>query len=441
MTFPKDFIWGAATSSYQIEGAALEDGRGECIWHHFSHTPGKVFEDHNGDVACDHYHRYAEDIEMMQALGLDAYRFSISWPRVLPAGVGHINQAGLDFYDRLVDALLDAGIRPFATLYHWDLPQALQDQGGWQNPLIVDWFTDYTRLVTARLGDRVKDWATLNEPWVVAFVGNLQGRHAPGKTDLRSALEVAHHLLLAHGHAMPVIRSEVSEAKAGIVITAAARHAATDSDADQQAVELSRDTAHRWFMEPLFKGHYPENAVRHYGAVLDGIDIDAISEAQVPLDMLGINYYTRQVVRAGTSGEPEIVPQPDKPMTWMDWEVYPDGLYELLMELNNEFDLPDTYITENGAAFVDPATAENGTVADPQRVQFLRDHFNAAGRALAEGVPLKGYFVWSLLDNFEWGYGYDKRFGIIHVDFETQKRTFKQSALFYRDWISQHQQA
>lgn len=438
MAFPKDFIWGAATSSYQIEGAALEDGRGECIWHRFSHTPGKVLNGDTGDVACDHYHRYEDDVQLMKQLGLQAYRFSISWPRVLPRGTGAVNEKGLDFYDRLVDTLLGANITPFATLYHWDLPQVLQDQGGWENPASVNWFVDYTRLMTERLGDRVKSWATFNESWVVAFVGNETGEHAPGNTDKRIALKVAHHLLLSHGAAIPVIRETVPDAYAGIVITAGAEHAYSNSEADRKAQQLRREMAHLWFMTPLFKGHYPGHAVKVQQHLLEDIDLDAVKAANVPIDWMGLNYYTRRVFKANEDGNPyppQLVTVPDVPHTEMDWEIYPEGLYEVLLEWHETFDLPDIYITENGAAFDDPDPA-NGVVEDPDRVAYLREHFLAAERAIQKGVPLKGYFVWSLLDNFEWGWGYTKRFGIIHVDFETQKRTFKQSANFYMDWIA-----
>lgn len=438
MAFPKDFIWGAATSCYQIEGAALEDGRGECIWHRFSHTPGMVLNGDTGDTACDHYHRYEEDIQLMKELGLQAYRFSISWPRVLPQGIGAANEQGLDFYDRLIDTLLDAGITPFATLYHWDLPQVLQDKGGWENPDSINWFVEYTRLITYRLGDRVKNWATFNEPWVVAFVGNKEGRHAPGKTDNRAALKVAHHLLLSHGAAIPVIRATVPDAYAGIVITASADHTYSESEADRKAQQLRREMAHLWFLTPLYKGHYPAYAVEAQQHLLEGINLDAVKAANVPIDMMGLNYYTRRVFKANEDGNPyppQQVPVDGAPHTEMEWEIYPDGLYEVLMELNTNFDLPDMYITENGAAFADPEP-HNGVVKDPDRVEYLRGHFAAAERAIADGVPLKGYFVWSLMDNFEWGWGYGKRFGIIHVDFETQQRTFKQSANFYKDWIA-----
>lgn len=440
MSYPKDFLWGAATSSYQIEGAALEDGRGECIWTRFSHTPGKVYKGHTGDVACEHYYRYEDDVALMAELGLHAYRFSISWPRILPTGTGAVNPKGLDFYDRLVDALLKAGIQPYATLYHWDLPQTLQDQGGWQNPASVGWFANYTDIVTQHLGDRIKNWATHNEPSVVAFVGNEYGEHAPGYKDPKIALEVAHHLLLSHGAAMPVIRANVPEARAGIVVTGSAKHPYSDSLADIKATEIARALDHQWFMDPLFLGHYPAEALEIRASLLTDIDVDAVKAACVPMDMVGLNYYTRHVIRANADGSPyppQYVPQPDKPKTHMDWEIYPDGLYDLLMEMHTRYFLPDIYITENGAAFVDPLPS-NGVVDDPNRVQFLHDHFRAMERVIVDGVPLKGYFAWSLLDNFEWAWGYGERFGIIHVDFETQKRTFKQSALFYRDWIAEH---
>ncbi len=441
MTFPKDFLWGSATSSYQIEGAALEDGRGECIWHRFSHTPGKVFNDDNGDVACDHYHRYADDVKLMQDLGLHAYRFSVSWPRVIPQGTGATNLTGLDFYDRLADELLAADIVPFLTLYHWDLPQALQDRGGWTNPEIVGWFADYADVVSRRLGDRVKSWTTHNEPWVAAFLGHNTGDHAPGLKHLPTALKVAHHLLLAHGAAAPVLRQNVPNGQVGIVLDQAERTPASDSPADIEAAYLSGVAGgHRWFLDPLFRGHYPPAGVRHLEAELADIDLDAVAAACVPIDFLGINYYFRMMFAAnedGTSFPPRIIPQPDAPHTQMGWEIFPDGLYNLLGFIHENYGPIDLYITENGAAFEDGSPID-GVIEDTDRVSYLQQHFAAAERAIADGVQLKGYFVWSFLDNFEWAYGYDRRFGIVHVDFDSLVRTPKRSALWYKDWIAAH---
>ncbi|MCB9436228.1 MAG: beta-glucosidase [Anaerolineales bacterium] len=434
MNFPKDFIWGAATAAYQIEGGGLEDGRGECIWTRFSHTPGMIREGHTGDIACDHYHRYPEDVQLMKSLGLNGYRFSVAWARVLPQGTGQPNPLGLDFYDRLVDELLAAGIQPYLTLYHWDLPQALQDRGGWENPDSPQWFAEYTALMTSRLGDRVKHWTTHNEPRVASFAGNWQGRHAPGNYDLALACRVAHHLLLAHGAAVPVIRQQVPDARAGIVLDLYAVSPITP--ADEAAAKLFDSFQNRWFLDPVMRGQYPTDMVEVLGDILHGIDVEAVKAAQVPLDYLGINYYMRRMVRAVSGG---ILPfedftHPDNPQTQMGWEIYPDGLYQWLMRLHKEYQVPTLYVTENGAAFADPEPVNN-TVNDPERVLYLQEHFAAAARAIAEEVPLKGYFVWSLMDNFEWAWGYTRRFGIVYVDYATQKRTLKQSARYYQDLI------
>lgn len=440
MNFPKDFIWGAATASYQIEGGGLEDGRGECIWHRFSHTPGKVYNGDTGDVACDHYHRYREDVALMAELGLDAYRFSIAWARVLPQGTGATNPAGLDFYDRLVDELLAADITPFVTLYHWDLPQALQDQGGWCNPDSAEWFVEYARLMSERLGDRVKHWTTFNEPFVSAFIGHWVGEHAPGIQDLPTALCAAHHHLLAHGAAMDVLRQQVPDGQAGIVLDVSPAEPATNSPNDQRAARLSDGYKQRWFLDPLFKGHYPADMVEAFGPALDEIDLDAVQAANVPLDFLGINYYTRTVV-GWDANNPPLYGRPVKPAgqyTAMGWEVYPQGLTNILVRIQRDYAPPAVYITENGASF--PDERHNGTVDDPARLAFLQDHIQAVGRALEQGVPLKGYFVWSLLDNFEWAYGYSKRFGIVYIDYETLERIPKASARWYQKFLQGEKQ-
>lgn len=437
MAFPKDFIWGAATASYQIEGAALEDGRGECIWTRFSHTPGKVLNGDTGDVACDHYHLYPEDVALMRDLGIGAYRFSISWPRVIPAGTGALNPAGLDFYDRLVDAICAAGITPWVTLYHWDLPQALQDRGGWTNPEIIGWFADYTDVVTRRLGDRVQNWFTHNEPFCTAFLGHLWGAHAPGLTDPQAAFRAAHHALIAHGEAVPVIRRNVPGAKAGIVLNPSPQVSATDHPEDVRLAQRGDAMTNRLFLDAVFKGQYPADLIEFAGALTDGIDLSAVQKASVKCDFLGINYYMRWVI-AHVPGKPDeqtYAFPPDAEFTAMGWEIYPQGLTDMLTRIHREYGPIDLYITENGAAFDDPEPT-NGVVEDPRRVAFLRGYLAAAEAAIAQGVPLKGYFVWSLLDNFEWGYGYSKRFGIYHVDFQTQKRTPKQSALFYKRLIA-----
>ena len=436
MTFPEDFLWGAATSSYQIEGAEQEDGRGECIWTRFSRTPGKVQNGDTGAVACDHYHRYKDDVALMKDLNLQAYRFSISWPRVIPQGTGATNQAGLDFYSRLVDELLEADILPFVTLYHWDLPQALQDQGGWANPESVKWFADYTQLMTRTLGDRVQHWITLNEPWVIAFLGNLYGIHAPGITDITTSYQAAHHLMLAHGMSMPIIRAQVADSIAGITLDFTPAFPASDDPQDVLAAKRADGQKNRWFADAVLKGQYPQDMVEFLGSTLDGLDLDAVKSARVPMDFLGMNYYTRQVNTYDENAPLHFgtVDLGDKDRTDIGWDIVPDVFRDFLIRLNTEYDLPPLYITENGSAYYDPEPVD-GVVDDPKRLDYLKQHLNAIEEALAAGVPLKGYFAWSLMDNFEWAYGYDMRFGIVHVDFETLKRTPKQSALYYRDLI------
>ncbi len=442
MTFPQDFVWGAATASYQIEGSQGEGGRGECIWQRFSHTPGNVKNGDTGDIACDHLNRYQADVALMKSLGLRGYRFSVSWPRVLPQGTGEINAQGLDFYDRLVDALLAEKITPYLTLYHWDLPQALQDRGdGWENPDIVGWFADYADVVSRRLGDRVKHWATHNEPAVVAFVGNLIGRHAPGKMDPIAAYRVAHHVLLSHGAAIPVIRQNVPDAQAGIVVDIIPYHPAADSEADAKAVSLYDAFQNRWFLDPLFKGEYPADLVAVLGDTLDGIDLASVKAAAVPIDFLGINYYRRNVIAANPDGwlGGEIVPVEGAEITEMNWEVYPAGLTESLVRVWQDYAPAALYVTENGAAFPENLPLDGtlpSIIEDPRRTAYYESHFAAVEEAISQGVPMKGYFAWSLLDNFEWGEGYSKRFGIIYVDFPTQRRILKRSAHFYRDWIA-----
>jgi beta-glucosidase len=437
MTFPADFIWGAATASYQIEGAALEDGRGECIWTRFSHTPGKIANGDTGDVACDHYHRYKEDVALMKEIGLKGYRFSISWPRVIPLGVGATNPAGLDFYNRLVDELLEAGIEPYLTLYHWDLPQALQDNGGWESRDIVQQFADYTALMTQILGDRVKYWTTHNEPHVVAFAGNFNGQHAPGNKSLPTALLVAHHLLLAHAESMAVIRQTVPGASAGIVLNYHPMEPASDSPADIQAAAYADGNLQRWFLDPVFKGHYPQDMVELYGEAMDGINVDEVIAAQVPIDYLGLNYYTHNMIMAAPEGSPSRwmnAPIPGKPVTAMGWEIYPPGLADMLLRVHQDYSPKAIYIMENGSAFDDPAP-NNGVVQDPERTAYLVSHLKAMETAIDAGVPVKGYFAWSLMDNFEWALGFGKRFGIIHVDYATQTRTLKATALRYQQVI------
>ncbi len=440
--FPPDFLWGAATAAYQIEGAWRDDGKGESIWDRFTHTPGKIVDGSTGDDACDHYHRWSQDIALMAGLGLRAYRFSISWPRILPAGSGKINPAGLDFYSRLVDGLLSAGIQPMATLYHWDLPQALQDRGGWPNRDTAKYFADYAGAVVRRLGDRVKYWATLNEPHIISHLGYWSGVHAPGHTSLREALAAAHVVLLAHGWAVPVIRADCPDCQAGIVLNIIPQEPATDSEQDVRAALRQDALVNRWFLDPLAGRGYPEELADELRAEMpepgDG-DFAAIS---VPIDFLGVNYYTRNLVSAapdatetGQSAQADQAGPVER--TQMGWEVYPDGLYNVLVRLKNEYPFSAYYVTENGAAYDDRPGPE-GEVSDPKRIDYLQGHLDAAARAIAAGVPLRGYFVWSLLDNFEWSFGYTKRFGLVYVDYATEERIPKASARWYSQVIAEN---
>ena len=435
MHFPKDFIWGTATSSYQIEGETPEAGRGECIWGHFARTPGKVINGETGQVACDHYYRYKDDVALIKSLGVSAYRFSVSWPRVIPQGIGALNRTGLDFYSRLVDELLTSGITPYLTLYHWDLPWALQEKGGWVNPDIAKWFADYTAVMTDSLGDRVKHWITINEPWCVSILSHMLGIHAPGLKDPNMAFKAAHHTHMAHAAAMGVIRQTVPDAKAGITLNVTPAYPASDDPKDAQAAAYQDGFSNRWFLDPIFKGKYPADMVELYGEALNGIDLDEVSAAAAPQDFIGINYYTRSVMKWNDESplKGESVTQTGVPHTAMGWEVYPDALESFLLRLQREYsgDLP-IFITENGAAYEDPAPV-NGVVEDPQRVEYYRLHLTAISNAIAQGAPVKGYFAWSLMDNYEWAEGYAKRFGLVHVDFATQQRTLKRSAIQLRD--------
>jgi beta-glucosidase len=436
--FPKGFIWGSATASYQIEGAWKADGKGESIWDRFSHTPGKVANGDTGDVACDHYHRWPQDIALMKELGLQAYRFSIGWPRILPQGTGKVNPAGLDFYSRLVDELLSAGITPYATLYHWDLPQAIEDRGGWPDRGSAYAYAEYTEAVVRVLGDRVKNWITLNEPWVSAWLGYFTGEHAPGHKDMRETILASHHLLLGHGLAVPIIRRDSKGAQVGITLNLSVHYPASPSEADAEAAQIADGTGNRWFLDPVNKGSYPEDVIAKFKLDMGFVEMGDLDAIAAPLDFLGINYYTRNIARNDdvpeAQNEPRTVfPNPDP--TEMGWEVYPEALYELLTRLKKDYTFPAYYITENGAAYPD-AVGPDGKVDDPKRVAYLREHFKSAARAIAEGVPLKGYFVWSLMDNFEWAWGYTKRFGIVYVDYPTQTRIPKASAHWYSGVIA-----
>ncbi|MER7165916.1 GH1 family beta-glucosidase [Micromonospora sp. NPDC000207] len=451
LTFPSGFLWGAATAAYQIEGAATEDGRGPSIWDTFSHTEGTVVAGHTGDVACDHYHRLASDVSLMADLGLKSYRFSVSWPRVQPTGSGPANAKGLDFYRRLVDDLLASDIEPWLTLYHWDLPQRLEDEGGWPARDTAARFADYTRLVVDALGDRVRHWTTLNEPWCSAFLGYGSGVHAPGRTDSAAAVRAGHHLMLGHGLAVQALRAARPEAQVGVTVNLYPVDPATDSPEDVDAARRIDGLANRFFLDPLLRGSYPQDVrddlrrICDFGHVREG-DLAVIA---APLDLVGINYYSRHVVAAGppepaSSGFVSGSTWPGSedvrfvsrgvPVTDMQWEIDAPGLVETLRRVHEEYtDLP-LYVTENGSAFVD--TVVDGRVDDVDRVAYFDAHLRAAHAAISAGVPLVGYFAWSLMDNFEWAWGFTKRFGMIYVDYDDdQARIPKSSARWYAEVI------
>ncbi len=436
--FPDGFLWGAATAAYQIEGAWDEDGKGRSIWDTFSHTPGKVADGNTGDVACDHYHRWREDVALMRELGLRAYRFSVSWPRVLPEGTGRVHRAGLDFYSRLVDALLEAGIAPALTLYHWDLPQALQDRGGWGVRETAEAFAAYADVVSEALADRVALWITHNEPSVVAMEGHVGGEHAPGLTDPTLGVQVAHHLLLSHGLAVPALRANGAR-DVGITLTIWPVAPASDAREDLAAAERAWLQEARWYLDPLYRATYPQELLATYErhGLAPRVEEGDLATIAAPIDFLGLNYYSRNVVRADPTEEPLRFSgvREEGEYTETDWLVYPDGLFDLLTRVQREYAPPVVYVTENGAAFTDMVDPD-GAVHDERRVVYLREHFRAAARAIEVGVPLHGYFVWSLMDNFEWAEGYSKRFGIVRVDYDTQRRTIKDSGRFYRDVIA-----
>ncbi len=430
LRFPDGFLWGTATASFQIEGGV--DERGWCIWDDFCRWPGKVFEGDTGDLACDHYGHYREDVALMADLGMQAYRFSISWPRVLKSGVGEVNEPGLSFYDRLVDELLGKGITPYVTLYHWDLPWELHRMGGWPARDVAYRFADYVQVVADRLGDRVTNWITHNEPWVASFLGYWFGAHAPGWQDGSLALRTAHHLLLSHGLATPILRASNPEARVGITLNLSPVYPASDSEADRLAAQRHDGFANRWFLDPVFMGSYPQDLWELLGPLTPKITPGDMETIRQPIDFLGINYYTRTVVRADEANPTGATTvQPEGEYTAMDWEVFPQGLTDLLVRVEQDYHPGEIYVTENGCAYEDTLTPQ-GRVHDAQRTAYLRSHFAAAHQAITQGVPLKGYFVWSLLDNFEWAYGYSRRFGIVYVDFDTLRRYPKDSALFCR---------
>ncbi|RKH02502.1 GH1 family beta-glucosidase [Corallococcus carmarthensis] len=445
--FPPDFLWGVATSAYQIEGATRVDGRGESIWDRFAATPGKIQDKSDGSVACEHYRRWPEDIELMRWMGLKSYRFSIAWPRILPEGRGRVNAAGVDFYSRLVDSLLGAGIEPFVTLYHWDLPQVLEDQGGWPARATGDAFVEYADVISRALGDRVKRWITHNEPWCISYLGYGNGEHAPGHKDWSKMLAAAHTLMLSHGKSVQAIRANVQRAEVGITLNLTPGEPASPSPEDADATRDFDGGFNRWFLEPLYGRGYPQDVIEDHvkagripSSHLDFIQAGDLKTIAEPTDFLGVNFYSRAVLRSNRIPEEQNAPRtvfvrPDK--TDMDWEVAPSSLTRLLVHLEKEYKPGPIYITENGCAY-STAPGADGRVHDVQRVEYLRSHLEACSDAITQGVKLAGYFAWSLLDNFEWAYGYTKRFGLVWVDYATQQRIPKDSAHLYRDVVAQN---
>ena len=436
--FPPDFLWGVSTAAYQIEGATLEDGRAPSTWDYFATLPGKVYAGETGEVATDHYHRMPQDVALMADLGLKSYRFSIAWSRVLPTGVGPINARGLDFYERLVDALLEHKITPFVTLYHWDLPMTLHERGGWLNRDTAYAFADYAEMMAARLGDRVDHWVTHNEPWCNAFLGYGTGFHAPGLEDMQSAINAGHHLLLAHGLALPRLRALTSPtAQVGITLNVSPVYAADAQAPTLQGVEHKDVIQNRWFLDPLFKAHYPETLFSSLGVQAPPMEADDMALISAPIDFLSINYYSRAVIRGSTQNASyeEVNAIEGSEYTAMNWEVYPSGLTDILVRLHHDYAPPRLMVTENGAAFPDVWDGEH-EINDSRRLDYLRSHIRAVGDAIAQGVPVHGYYIWSLLDNYEWTEGYSKRFGIVYVDYASQRRIIKKSGHWYASFLA-----
>lgn len=433
--FPQDFRWGCATSSYQIEGAVAADGRSESIWDRFCAEPGRIRDRSSGAVSCDHYRHWPEDLDLARSLGVNAYRFSIAWPRVLPMGRGAVNGPGLDFYERLVDGCLQRGLEPWVTLYHWDLPQALQDAGGWPARATVDAFVEYTDAVTRRLGDRVRHWITHNEPWCSGIMGHADGVHAPGLRDWRAALQAVHHLLLSHGEALPVIRANSPGARAGITLSLHPIRPA--GPGDEAAVQRHDGTRNRWFLDPLFGRGYPADTWALYGDLVPQVGPADMAAIARPCDFLGLNYYFPEAVTLADDLPPlrtRVVEQPGVERTAFGWQVDPRGLTELLQRVQRDYAPAEVYLTENGSTY-DDHLEPDGRIVDVERRSYLMRHLVAAREALALGVPLRGYFAWSLLDNFEWAEGYTRRFGLTHVDYTTQQRRLKASGQWYADFL------
>jgi len=439
--FPADFRWGVSTSSFQIEGAGREDGKGESIWDRFCSEPGRIRDGSNGLVACDHYHLFPQDLDMAKSLGVNAYRFSIAWPRILPNGRGQVNEAGLAFYDRLVDGMLERGLDPWCTLYHWDLPQKLQEQGGWTSRDTVAAFLEYTDVVTRRLGDRVKHWITHNEPWCSCMMGYWEGVHAPGGRSLADALQACHHVLLSHGQAIPLIRKNSPGAQVGITLSLHPITAASNSAEDLAAVKRHDGLRNRWFLDPLFGRGYPADTLELLGDAAPQVQAGDLDEIAAPTDFLGVNYYFPEMVGNDPSGShgpmrAKLVEKEGVERTGFGWEVSPQGLVDLLTRIQRDYAPAVIQLTENGSTFEDVLTPE-GRVHDKERLSYLQRHLAALRQAMGAGVPVKGYFAWSLLDNFEWAEGYLRRFGLAYVDYATQKRILKDSGLWYGQFLNE----
>ena len=445
LIFPPNFQWGVASSAFQTEGAVRADGREESIWDVFTHRLGTIADGSTGEHACDGYHRTAEDIALMRELGVTAYRFSLSWPRIIPTGQGSVNAAGLDHYRRFVNDLLEAGIRPLVTLYHWDLPRPLQSHGGWAIRDTAARFGEYAHVVARALAAEVHDWCTINEPWVAAYLGNLFGIHAPGLRDLSTTLSAAHHLLLAHAEGIEALRAEMRDGdRAGIVLNLHPVQPATDSQADLEAAHRFDGALNRWFLDALYLGSYPDDMIDHFGDAMPEIGPDDLTRIATPTAFLGVNYYSPMIIRWDPEAPPlaaSLTESRGVPTNQLGWAIDPSGLHQLLHRLHRDYHVADIVITENGGAFEDaPKERLNGTVEidDPRRISFLREHLFACHQAIQEGVPLTGYFAWSLLDSFEWNHGYTVKFGLVHVDHETQTRTIKRSGHWYGQVTREH---
>lgn len=437
--FPVDFTWGCSTSSFQIEGGAALDGRAESIWDRFCQQPGKIRDGSNASVASDHYHRWPEDLDLAQQFGMNAYRFSIAWPRVISELGGKPNQRGLDFYSRLVDGMLERGLQPWATLYHWDLPQYLQDLGGWERRATVDAYLEFVDVTTRHLGDRVKHWITHNEPWCTAMHGNWDGMHAPGQQNFKAALQVCHHVLLSHGLAVPLIKSNVAQAQVGIALSLHPLRATSDAPEDLAAMQRHDGLRNRWFLDPLFGRGYPADILEHCAADLPDMEATDLEVIATPIDFLGVNYYFPETIADAPEIPPlhtKLVVLPDRERTGFAWEVAPDGMRELLVRIKNDYPKIPIFLTENGSSYEDQVETD-GSVCDTERRNYFMRHLNALKQARAEGVDVRGYFAWSLMDNFEWAEGYLRRFGMVYIDFVTQKRTVKESGRWFSAFLNQ----